>query len=286
MALTGPVLAATDLNDGADEALRQADQLARHLGGPLHVCHVLPELVRVRSLFPQLKQQDAIETEALQRNAASVVASRVEARTGRPTADTRVVIEAGSPHAGIASAAEAIGAGVVVLGPGAVSLRVARAVSCPVLVARPSGAGTVLGATDFSDPSLPALDAAAREASRRKVPLCVLHSVDVNVVESVSMPTALPLPAVPPDVVDGLRQDARRQLQACLQRIGAEGEARVGDGPASLAIVKAAAELPAELVVVGTRGRTGLSRLVLGSVAEAVLTGAPCSVLVVRLREG
>jgi nucleotide-binding universal stress UspA family protein len=286
MALMGPVLAATDLSDRADEALRQADQLAHHLRGPLHVCHVLPEFVRVRSLFPQLQQQDVIETEALQRNAASVAASRVEARTGRQGSDTRVVIEAGSPHAGILTAAEAIGAGVIVMGPGDVAQRVARAASCAVLVARPSGTGTVLGATDFSDPSLPALEAAAREASRRRVPLCVMHSVDVNVGESLSMPAAFPLPAVPPDVVDGLREDARRQLQACLDRLGAAGETRVGAGPPALEIMKAAAELSAELVVVGTRGRTGLSRLVLGSVAEAILAGAPCSVLVVRLREG
>jgi nucleotide-binding universal stress UspA family protein len=47
--------------------------------------------------------------------------------------------------------------------------------------------------------------------------------------------------------------------------------------------VEAAAKLDAELIVVGTAGRTGLDRFMLGSVAEAVVRTAPCSVLVVRL---
>ena len=47
--------------------------------------------------------------------------------------------------------------------------------------------------------------------------------------------------------------------------------------------MNAASELPAQLIVVGTQGRTGLSRIALGSVAEAVVRAAPCSVLVVRI---
>ena len=97
---------------------------------------------------------------------------------------------------------------------------------------------------------------------------------------------SLPIPPVPHTVADELRADALTRLQACLRRFHAEGERQVVDGLAAPAIVKVARELPAELVVVGTRGRTGLSRLTLGSVAEAVLSSAPCSVLVVRLGHG
>jgi nucleotide-binding universal stress UspA family protein len=50
-------------------------------------------------------------------------------------------------------------------------------------------------------------------------------------------------------------------------------------------IVKAASEWPADLVVIGSHGRTGLSRLVMGSVAEHVMRHAPCPVLVVRAQE-
>ena len=52
---------------------------------------------------------------------------------------------------------------------------------------------------------------------------------------------------------------------------------------AAAAIVAKADELEAELVVVGTHGRTGLARMTLGSVAEQVVGHAHCSVLAVRL---
>jgi universal stress protein A len=52
---------------------------------------------------------------------------------------------------------------------------------------------------------------------------------------------------------------------------------------AAATVVNLAEEMKAELIVVGTHGRTGLSRLALGSVAESVVLHAHCSVLVVRL---
>jgi nucleotide-binding universal stress UspA family protein len=53
-------------------------------------------------------------------------------------------------------------------------------------------------------------------------------------------------------------------------------------GGASEEIVRAAAELDADLIVVGTHGRTGVRRMLLGSVAEAIVRKAGCPVLVVR----
>lgn len=53
-------------------------------------------------------------------------------------------------------------------------------------------------------------------------------------------------------------------------------------GPPAKAIMRQAAALDADVIVVGTRGRKGLGRVMLGSVAEEVLRGAACSVLVMR----
>ncbi len=106
MSLNGPVLVATDLSEGADEAVRQADALARHTGGPLHVCHVLPEILRVRMLFPQLYQQDASDVQALERRVTDVVTARVQDLTRRSAGDYAVEVDAGSPHAGILQAAD------------------------------------------------------------------------------------------------------------------------------------------------------------------------------------
>lgn len=56
-------------------------------------------------------------------------------------------------------------------------------------------------------------------------------------------------------------------------------------GGASEQIVRAAAELDADLIVVGTHGRTGVRRLLLGSVAESVVQHAGCAVMVVRHKD-
>ena len=58
MALRGPVLAAVNLTDAADETLRQASALASDIDSRLIVCHVLPETLRVRTLFPQFAVAD------------------------------------------------------------------------------------------------------------------------------------------------------------------------------------------------------------------------------------
>lgn len=279
--LAGPVLVAIDLSQRADEVLRQAHALARHLGGCLYVCHVLPESLRVRMLFPQLQQQDAGDLQALERKASETIAARVEAVTGRSPAQYSVSTDVGSPHAGILRQVEEIRPGVLVVGAGGVAERVVRYAPCPVLLVRPSPPGKVLGATDFSDPSLPALEAAVSEASRRSVAPCLIHSIDLTPI----MPMEMPMWPVPPEVLEDVRASARERLEDCLRGFGTEGECLVGDGNAVSAILRAAEDLPAELVVVGTRGRTGLARLALGSVAEAVLSRAPCSVLVVRLQE-
>ena len=55
---------------------------------------------------------------------------------------------------------------------------------------------------------------------------------------------------------------------------------RIGVAPES--IVEAATETNADLIVIGTHGRTGLTRLVIGSVAERVVRLAPCPVLCVK----
>jgi nucleotide-binding universal stress UspA family protein len=72
-------------------------------------------------------------------------------------------------------------------------------------------------------------------------------------------------------------------LQDSLDQYGVSGQAIVVPGRAAEAIVTWAESAGAQLVVVGTHGRSGLARMALGSTASAVIDHAPCSVLVVRL---
>jgi nucleotide-binding universal stress UspA family protein len=81
-----------------------------------------------------------------------------------------------------------------------------------------------------------------------------------------------------------LSQRAHQQLVHVLKTIGDIGEPIVSEALPADAIVQLAKERRADLVVVGTVGRSGIPRLVLGSTAEAVVDNAPCSVLVVRLQ--
>lgn len=80
------------------------------------------------------------------------------------------------------------------------------------------------------------------------------------------------------------REWAREKLQARgdeLRRQGIKASWRVESGVPYQEIVKVAAEESADMIVMGTHGRTGLDRLMLGSVAERVVRLAPCAVLTV-----
>lgn len=280
--LSGPVLVATDLTPASDEALRQGDALARALGGPLHVCHVMPDLLTVRMLFPQAQQRDDAAVQGLEHHASGLVEVSIARVTGRTPGEFRVGIESGSPHSGILRYAEALGAGLIVVGPGDVAERVVRHAHCPVLVARPSPPGIVLAATDFSDSALPAVAAGAAEAARRGVGLAVLHSLDFGPMIATTLGGAYAvIPPLPPEEQARFRTETLESLRRALDLVRAKGETIVADGEPGLAIIEAARA--AQLVVVGTVGRTGLSRLALGSVAEAVVRSAPCSTLVMRL---
>ena len=70
-----------------------------------------------------------------------------------------------------------------------------------------------------------------------------------------------------------------------LQKYGMASEARVMQGDPREVLVETAHGWGADLLVVGSHGRSGLGNLVMGSVAHHVVSHAPCSVLVVRLRK-
>ena len=288
--IKGPILAAMDLDNGFDDLLRQADAFARSYNVKLSVCHVLPEIFAVRPLFPQLHLDDALKSSELETAVRDALLERIRTAINRESPQTGIEIEQGTVHAGILRAAERIGAGAVVVGgkvdPGGLHIlgdaaeHVVRYAHCPVLVARPSPAGKVLAATDFSDPALPAVEAGAAEARRRKADLTIIHAIDL-------LPVMGPFygefySGPPMDLSDQMRELWQQRLDECVHHFKAKGGGLLRNGPAASTILSAASELPAQLLVLGTHGRTGLSRIALGSVAEAVVRAAPCSVLTVR----
>lgn len=133
---------------------------------------------------------------------------------------------------------------------------------------------TILCPVDFERNSLQALELARRIASRVDAALYVLH-----VCPTVSVP--LGGVVTNPVLADQLAEAKLNEIAG--RRLGGvRHHLMIRHGDAGRAVVDAARELGANLVVMGTHGRSGLPRLLLGSVAEHALREAPCPVLTTR----
>lgn len=89
------------------------------------------------------------------------------------------------------------------------------------------------------------------------------------------------------DVLQAQQTRAERLTASAVERLSAHrlsAEAAIHEGDARSAIIAAADEWNADLIVMGSHGHTGLQRLLMGSVAQAVVAHAHCSVEIVRRR--
>ena len=96
------------------------------------------------------------------------------------------------------------------------------------------------------------------------------------------MPYLLSAPTITLEGLDTLHALAKRRLEDAAVEMSLSATTAVVAGPAADVIVEYAESIHAELIAVGTHGRSGLARLTLGSTAAAVIESAPCSVLIVR----
>jgi nucleotide-binding universal stress UspA family protein len=137
--------------------------------------------------------------------------------------------------------------------------------------------GTILYPTDFSAESRPAFEVAcalARDGGGRVV---ILH------VERPPLASLGGFAGVPPLPSEYDRQNLEEQLRAIQpSHPGVAIEYRLEYGVPEEGILKIAQEIDADVIVMGTHGRTGLKRFLMGSVAEYVVRKAPCPVLTVR----
>ena len=142
----------------------------------------------------------------------------------------------------------------------------------------------VLHPTDFSRASTLAFARAVDTARANRAELTIAH-----VLPSVVLMAGDGY--VPPRVYDEMerahRASATRRLAALAARArkrGVRARTLLLEGPPWMAITRAARARRANVVVMGTHGRSGLAKLFLGSVAERVIASAPCPVLTVRGR--
>ena len=135
----------------------------------------------------------------------------------------------------------------------------------------------ILHPTDFSPSSDAALRLAAVLAKDHDAQVVLLHVIEPPPVGS-SGAVPAPPPGLPPS-----RAEVEQRLSALAATLPElRTECRVAEGPAADAILEAAQETGCDVIVMGTHGRTGLARLLVGSVAEKVVRHAPCPVLTVK----
>lgn len=139
--------------------------------------------------------------------------------------------------------------------------------------------GTILHPTDFSEPSEFAFRLACALARDYDARLVLLHVMPPPMV--VYGGGGVP-PEPGPDIAE--LKEHLRQMETRAQRVRVESQVMEGD-PVDM-ILRAAGETHSDIIVMGTHGRTALARLLLGSVAEAVLRKAPCPVLTVKTSAG
>jgi nucleotide-binding universal stress UspA family protein len=139
----------------------------------------------------------------------------------------------------------------------------------------------ILHPTDFSRASSPALRRAVALARACRAPLVLLHVM--------TPPSPFISADVPPssyaDLLILARRSAKRRLAAVLGRVrrtGVRVRSIFTEGLPADEILRAARRARADLIVMGTHGRTGVSRVFMGSVAERVVRESRCPVLTVR----
>jgi len=143
----------------------------------------------------------------------------------------------------------------------------------------------ILVPTDFSDCTTTAQTTAIDLARRLGGEIVLLHVL----VEAPLYSEGLLRTARVQSVYDAQRKWAEGVLDARIAELGGQGikaSWRATVGVPFEEIVNIAAEERADMIVIGTHGRTGLNRVLLGSVAERVIRLAPCPVLTVRRPEG
>ncbi len=137
----------------------------------------------------------------------------------------------------------------------------------------------ILSPVDFDDNSLAALDVSAQFARQNDGTILLFHVVPMLVAPA-GMPAYV-------DIYKGQDETAKEKLrQIAVKRLqGIKYELLTHLGEPAGAIIKTARRNAADVIVMGTHGRRGFSRVLLGSIAEMVLREAPCPVLCVRRGE-
>ncbi len=288
------MLVAADYSEASIEAFHVACSLAREGHTRVIVLNVLdPTFVPEAPIYAGEPSYRFIRVPCdLQEHADAKARLREEYRPSRPLPMEFLTAE-GESSVAILAAAGDHGCDLIVMDThgrtglrrlltGSVAETVLREASCPILALRssksphePGPVRTVLHATDFSQSSEPALWVARELARAHQARLIVLHVTP---------------PMVAADGMAVVQTDSlvdQAALESIRSRVegpdlNAPVETRRDVGGAAFAILRMAGDEKADWIVMGSHGRSGLGRLLLGSESEAVLRRANCPVLIIK----
>ena len=288
-----------DGSAGGGEAVELAGSIEWPAGSALRVVTVIePSAVMVGAPWAPGAFGLSSEIEAQVHAYVEERLAEVVERLAGPGRTVEGVALRGRPASAVVDDAAGFDADLIIVGSrghgqvaslvlGSVSAEIVDHASCPVLVARQPQVARLLYATDGS--------AAASHAESVIATWPIFAALPVHVVSvaDVVQPWHTGIaPTMYQQVMEANARDLEEALVAhgqiaeeCAARLRAAGRAataEVRDGDTAAQIIAAATEHGADLVVVGSRGRTGLTRALLGSVARNVAHGSQASVLIVR----
>lgn len=289
------VLLATDGSEAAERAIELAGAISWPEGTQFRLVMAVEPIEHNLSaawVLPAENNSDR-RTKELEDAAQAVLghAARELATTGMEISQR---VMRGRPATKIVENAHHFAANLVIVGSrghgtiasmvlGSVSAEVVDHAPCPVLVARDTRLTRAVLGYDGSTFAHSAEEFVARWPIFQKVAIEVVSVIDLGTTWTAGLALSLynPPPEVIAETVDAIQSDAAAAARR-LKESGLRVSARVVHGKAAAELIRVAGNDQADLIVVGTHGRTGLARLVLGSVARNVMLHAPCSVLVVR----
>lgn len=290
------ILVPTDGSQGSIRAAEYAVTLAEAFGASVHLLAVVgvPDVPhRSPDGPPDDELHDRLEADA--RTAIDTVADAVGG-----AAVTRTAVVEGDPSESILDYAAEHDADVVAMGThgrtgvdryvaGSVTERVVRRAPVPVLTVRATerrratdGFGSVLVPTDGSEYAAVAVEHAVAIARRFDARVHAVSVVDLGDVGR--RPNYTP----PADLVDRLDADARAATERIATRAraaGCEAVTAVSEGAPASALLDYADETDVDCIAMGTAGRTGSARYLLGSTTERIVRHADVPVLAVDAGE-
>lgn len=278
------ILAATDFSTRSQRALRRAGLLAREKSFELAIVHVVDD------------DQPARLVDLEKRESERYLAEQIDTLAELRGVDCRALVVVGDPFDSILRAAASVAAELVVMGVhrkqflgdifiGTTVERVIRAAPCPVLMVNHEPTDVyrlVLAAVDTVSPSA--------KAMKTVETLRLLENAKLTLVHAIHAPARgkLALAGVDNGQIEQYlaaeRDRARAELRAYFAANDIDIEAhpmRIEEGSPFATIAAAVRDLMPDLVLIGTHGRTGVAKVLLGSVTTDVLRFIDTDILVV-----